>query len=232
MQAGRCAEAAADLEWIRSRFEVGGMVETGFLPVDPELAECYVRLGQPARAAEVVERLAAAASRTGRASIQAAAARCRGMLADDDAFDAEFHCALARHEVAASPLQRARTLLQYGLRLRRAKRRRDARQQLDAAAALLEEAGADGWLRECRAEINASGRRAMPTQDPTGDQLTPQEWQIALTAAEGLTNREIATRVFLSPKTVDYHLGNVYRKLGLRSRHELIRRLATGTADQ
>jgi DNA-binding NarL/FixJ family response regulator len=114
----------------------------------------------------------------------------------------------------------------YGQRLRRAKRRKDAREQLEAALTLFEAAGAQGWVRRCRTEITATGRQTPTRDDPAVGRLTSQERQIALHAAEGLTNRQIGARIFLSPKTIEYHLGNVYRKLQLRSRPDLIRYFA------
>jgi DNA-binding CsgD family transcriptional regulator len=156
-------------------------------------------------------------------------ARCRGLIAADADFTKAFEHALALCDANILPLERARTLLSYGQRLRRAKRRRDAREHLYAALALFDTAGATGWARQCRTEINATGQHTAPRDGGAVEQLTNQEWQIALGAADGLTNREIATRVFLSPKTVDYHLGHIYRKLSLSSRHDLIRYLSPRT---
>lgn len=237
--AGRYADAAVDLEWVADVLRRAGVAEPGLLPVAADLAESYARLSRQAEATAVVEDLEAAAARTGRSGVRAAAARCRGLLAPDAAFE-EFFCqALALHDaVDGTPLERARTLLCSGQRLRRAKRRRKARHHLYAALALFEQFGAANWARQCQSEINATGRHrpphagTAPRADPA--QLTAQEWQIALSAMGGLTNREIADRVYLSPKTVDYHLGHIYRKLGLRSRNELIRYLSltrSGTHD-
>ncbi|MFI5833318.1 ATP-binding protein [Micromonospora sp. NPDC051300] len=217
----RWDEAVTELEWIRAAQRRGGMAEPGWLPVADELAEAYARLGRADRAAQALAELG-----DGRA----AAARVRGLLAPERDLDEAFTAALARCGPAAGPLERARTLLGYGQRLRRAKRRRDARERLSAALRLFESAGAQGWARRCRAEIDATGRRAPAPDDRGVDRLTSQERQIALHVAEGLTNREIATRIFLSPKTVEYHLGNVYRKLRLRSRPELIRHLSRRSA--
>ena len=196
-------------------------MEPGWLPVVGELAEAYARLGRPEQSAELLAELG-----EGRAAFRVVAARVAGLLAPPGELDEVFAAALARCDPEAVPLERARTLFDHGQRLRRAKRRRDARVQLHAALRLFEAAGAQGWARRCRAEIDATGRRAPTPDDRTVDRLTSQERQIALHVAEGLTNREIATRIFLSPKTVEYHLGNVYRKLQLRSRPELIRHLS------
>lgn len=223
--AARWSEAVTELEWIRAARRHGGLVAPGWLPVAGELAEAYARLGRPDRSAELLAELG-----DDRIAFRAAAARVAGLLAAEPALDEVFAAALAGCEPTVVPLERARTLFDHGQRLRRAKRRRDARDQLHAALRLFEAAGAQGWARRCRAEIDATGRRAPAPDDRTVDRLTSQERQIVLYVADGLTNREIATRIFLSPKTVEYHLGNVYRKLQLRSRTELIRHLARRSA--
>ncbi|MFI7219841.1 ATP-binding protein [Micromonospora maritima] len=216
--AARWEEAVTDLEWIRSAQARGGITAPGWLPVAGELAEAYAWLSRPERLRELPDAGAAAADRVA------------GLLAAESDLDVVFPAALARCDPAVVPLERARTLLCYGQRLRRAKRRRHARVQLHAALRLFEAAGAQGWARRCRVEIDATGRGAPARDDRTVDRLTSQERQIALHVADGLTNREIATRIFLSPKTVEYHLGNVYRKLRLRSRPELIRHLSRRSA--
>ncbi|WP_409074371.1 helix-turn-helix transcriptional regulator [Micromonospora chalcea] len=218
----RWQDAVTELERVRRAQRDGGIAEPGWLPVAAELAEAYAHLSDPQRSARRLRDLAGA----GGAAARAAAARVESLLAGEPDLDEVFAAALARCDPAVVPLERARTLLSYGQRLRRARRRRDARVQLHAALRLFEALGAQGWARRCRTEIDATGRRPPEPGDRTVDRLTGQERLIALHVAEGLTNREIAARVFLSPKTVEYHLGNVYRKLRLRSRPELIRHLS------
>ncbi|BCJ45620.1 transcriptional regulator [Actinoplanes ianthinogenes] len=217
--------AATEFGTALALLDAGGIREPGFLPVLPELAEAMIRdsgpLGGRRRspagdAIALLDRLAGVAAGTG------VLARCRGLAAPEDEMDEHFAAAVA---LPGSPVDRARTLFAWGQRLRRARRRRDARMRLHAALDGFTEAGADGWAAQCRTEIAATGRGAAPAADPV-EGLTAQEWQVALTAAEGLSNREIAARMFLSPRTVEHHLGSVYRKLGLRSRGELTRRLA------
>jgi DNA-binding NarL/FixJ family response regulator len=124
------------------------------------------------------------------------------------------------------PFERARTELCLGERRRRAGRRVDARVPLRAALSTFEELGARPWADRARAELRACGEtRARPEPGPL-EELTPHELQVALVVARGATNREAAAELFLSPKTIDFHLRNVYRKLGLRSRAELARLLA------
>ena len=95
-----------------------------------------------------------------------------------------------------------------------------------------ERLGARPWAERCRAELTATGGPSGPRADrPHADELTPQELKIALLVAQGLTNREVAASLFLSPKTIEHHLSAIYRKLGIRSRTELVRHLADGEPD-
>jgi DNA-binding NarL/FixJ family response regulator len=113
-------------------------------------------------------------------------------------------------------------------RLRRAQRRRDARIQLRVAADIFDRLDARPWAERARAELRASGETVAAGQG--GEQLTPQELQIALLVTEGKTNAEIGRTVFLSTRTVEFHLSRTYRKLGVSTRTELTRHLAaTGT---
>ncbi|MGH3030712.1 MAG: helix-turn-helix transcriptional regulator, partial [Gaiellaceae bacterium] len=170
----------------------------------------------------VLERQADRADRPWR---RAVAARCRGLLVADDRFEAEFEESLAHHDRTPMPFERARTELCLGERRRRAGRRVDARKPLRSALSTFEALGAAPWAERARAELRASGE-TVTRHDPTGaERLTPQELQVALVVARGATNKEAAAELFLSPKTIDFHLRNVYRKLGVRSRTELAHRL-------
>jgi DNA-binding CsgD family transcriptional regulator len=151
----------------------------------------------------------------------ARAARARGLLADDESFAEEFEAALALHEQTPDVFEAARTRLVYGARLRRAGKRVRAREQLRDAFEAFEALGALPWADRARTELEATGEKARKRDASTLDQLTPQELQIAFLLAEGRTTREAAASMFLSPKTIEYHLRNVYRKLGVRSRPEL-----------
>jgi DNA-binding NarL/FixJ family response regulator len=123
-----------------------------------------------------------------------------------------------------TPLERARTELLYGEWLRRQRRPSEARGHLREAAELFRSLGARPWAQRAENELRATGETARKRDPSTLDQLTPQERQIAGLVASGLTNREIASQLFLSPRTVEYHLRKVFAKLGLASRTELIRR--------
>jgi len=136
-----------------------------------------------------------------------------------------FDVALDLHDRDPSAFERARTELCYGERLRRAGDRRLARVHLRSALDAFETIGARAWAARVRTELQATGER-LRARDPTAaEQLTAQELQIALAVADGLTNRAAAARLFLSPKTVEFHLTRIYRKLGIHSRSELVRRV-------
>ena len=183
-----------------------------------DLVEAWVRSGRIDEAIAAYER-ALPFERAG------VAARCRGLLANDDAFDAPFVDALASHP-EHDAFGRARTQLCYGERLRRAGRRVDARDQLRAAHDGFERLGAQPWAERAAAELRATGERLGRREARTGEDLTPQELQVALQVAEGKTNKEAGAALFLSPKTIDFHLRRVYRKLDIRSRAELIKQFA------
>ena len=111
--------------------------------------------------------------------------------------------------------------------MRRARRPSDARESLRSALETFERLAATPWAERARAELRASGETARRREPSATEQLTPQELQVALVVAQGATNREAGAALFLSPKTIEAHLGRIYRKLGVRSRTELARRLAT-----
>jgi DNA-binding CsgD family transcriptional regulator len=163
---------------------------------------------------------------------EAVALHCRALLAGEQA-EAErlFLAALDMHERAGRPFERARTELAFGECLRRARRRTEARSYLRAALDRFESLGAAAWAERTRGELRASGQTARKRDPSTLDQLTAQEVHIAQLVAEGHTNRDVAGQLFLSPRTIEFHLRNVFRKLGISSRTELARMdLAAATA--
>ncbi len=155
---------------------------------------------------------------------QAVALHCRALLCADPA-EAErlFTAALALHERAGRPFERARTELALGELLRRLRRRARARTYLRAALERFEALGSVLWAERARSELRATGETARRRDPSTLDQLTAQEVHIAQLVAEGRTNRDVAGQLFLSRRTIDFHLRNVYRKLGIASRMELAR---------
>ena len=192
------------------------------------LAGGYARAGSIDRARALVAEFLAAVPGHANPQSAARAARCQGITAPGD-FGAHFLEAIALHERGDVVFQHARTHLAYGERLRRAQRRRDARVQLRAAADIFDRLDARPWADRARAELRASGETAA-SPGAGGEHLTPQELQIALLVSEGRTNAEVGRAVFLSTRTVEFHLSRAYRKLGVASRTELTRRLASAGA--
>jgi DNA-binding CsgD family transcriptional regulator len=187
----------------------------------PELVETLLRLGRVADAAEAAAEFVGAAAAKAQPWAQARAERCRGLLAGEGESDRYFETALALHAQTPDRFEAGRTHLAYGARLRRERQRVRAREHLRAAVSVFDRLGADPWSDAARAELAATGETARRRDATTLNDLTPQELQIALSLADGRTTRESAAALFLSPKTVEYHLHNVYRKLGIGSRSEL-----------
>lgn len=194
------------------------------VPFAADLVEAYARCGRVEDAARSLGDLEERASRSGVRSALATVARCRGILAGEDEYEAPFAHALELHG-DDTLFDRARTQLWLGMRRRRSRRRAAARAALRDALAYFEAAGAEPWAEQARAELRATGHTPVPARDGSLRELTPQELQVALIVAKGATNKETATALFLSPKTVEFHLGNAYRKLGIRSRAELVRKV-------
>ena len=157
----------------------------------------------------------------------ARALRCRGLVADDEGHSEQFERALRLHEHTPDEFETARTRLAYGQRLRRARNRVLAREQLRLAVEAFERLDARPWAEQARAELAATGETVRRRDPSTVDELTPQELQIALLLAGGRTTREAAATLFLSPKTVEYHLRHVYQKLDVHSLEALSDALAT-----
>jgi DNA-binding NarL/FixJ family response regulator len=155
---------------------------------------------------------------------RAVALHARALLSEDeDEADRLFSAALAAHTVAARPFERARCELAYGEFTRRARRRLEAREHLRTALDGFEALGATLWAERARSELRASGETARKRDPSTVDQLTPQELQIARLVAEGLSNKEVAAQLFLSPRTVHHHLRHIFVKLDITSRTQLAR---------
>jgi DNA-binding CsgD family transcriptional regulator len=222
---GRTEEAIARYEDIR-QLATRWDIRLPNYSVVPDLIELYVSAGQRDRAAELLTQYLAMVPWDSPPTGAGRAARCCGILAAADEFDRHFQEAIAQHEQDEVAFQHARTRLCYGERLRRAQRRRDARVQLRAAAEIFDRLDARPWADRARAELRASGETISPAGRDT-EQLTPQELQIALLVTEGKTNAEIGRAIFLSTRTVEFHLSRAYRKLGVSSRTELTRHLAT-----
>ncbi len=214
----------------------------------PDQVEAAVRLGTPGRAAEPLATLTEWASWVRQPWVDALVRRCRALTAPEDEAEPHFLAALELHEASAKPWEAARTRLLYGEWLRRAHRPSQARAQLGAALTAFEHLAADPWADRARAELRAAGAPTAPKAPsalsapsallapsaPSGQagpsagqarallaSLTSQELHIVRLAAEGGSNRDIAAQLFLSPRTVGYHLYKAYPKLGVTSRGQL-----------
>ncbi|HWM12493.1 MAG TPA: LuxR C-terminal-related transcriptional regulator, partial [Solirubrobacteraceae bacterium] len=184
-------------------------------------AEAAIRCGRPEVAARSIERLEAwAAARPAWATV--VIEDCRALAAEPEAAEAHFEAALEGISTAR-PLDRPRVQLHYGEHLRRERRRIDARVHLRAALEGFERLGAGPWAERARRELRATGETARKRDTSPLAELTPQELQVARLVAGGATNKAVAGQLFVSPKTVEYHLRKVFAKLGIASRSELIR---------
>jgi len=212
--------ALAPLTALVEREGLGEPVRAMFLA---DAIEALLALGQLDRAERLISLLGQAATRLDRGWALAQAARCRALLlaarGDLDAASQAAGVAITLSEGLELRLELARTLLAAGQIERRARRKQAARQLLERALEIFEAAGARLWASRVRRELErAAARSAHGT-------LTASEQRVARLAADGLTNREVAAQLFMSPKTVEANLARVYRKLGIRSRAELGSRL-------
>jgi DNA-binding CsgD family transcriptional regulator len=187
----------------------------------PDLIEAATRSGRLDETAEQFHRYTSWLQYSPSAPRRSVLARCRALIGDGDVRE-QFEAALAP-DGFVSPFLLARTELLYGEWLRRERQRREARPHLRRAADLFHQVGAPPWEERAEGELRATGEKARRRDPSTLDQLTPQELQIAGLVASGMTNREAAAQLYLSPRTIDYHLRKVFSKLGVTSRTELAR---------
>jgi DNA-binding NarL/FixJ family response regulator len=222
---GDLIEVVAVLE---EQIERHGGVSLDLVPlgVAPHLVEAYLGLGRDADARALTARFMAAQPETPYEHVAAMIERCRALIAADiDEAAAHFDRALAHHADSPNRHEGARTRLLYGMRLRRAGRRIAAREHLYAARREFVAMDLTLWAQRAADELAGTGERAR-RRDGGTQPLTSQETRVAVLVAQGMTNREVAAALFLSPKTVEHHLGAVLRKRGLRSRTELARAIA------
>jgi DNA-binding CsgD family transcriptional regulator len=186
-----------------------------------ELAEAAALSGQVEEARARIQQLEPSVQGSRSPWILSAFSYARAVLADDASFEQRVREALARGQVGRWPFQRARLQLSYGTWLRRQRRVADARIPLRSARDAFDAISTPAWAERARQELRAAGETSQGRRAEVWDQLSPQELQIASMAAEGLSNREIAQRLYLSPRTVGSHLYRVFPKLGITSRAQL-----------
>ena len=192
-----------------------------------ELIEPATRTGRTDLATDALNRLASKARAAGTDWALGIEARSRALLSEGDRAEGLFSEAIERLGRTRVRAELARAHLLYGEWLRREGRRVDARAQLRAALDQFTSIGMEAFAERARMELLATGERARKRSVETRDDLSAQERQIARLACDGLSNPEIGARLFLSPRTVEWHLRKVFGKLGIRSRHELAHALAT-----
>lgn len=190
----------------------------------PDIVEAAVRAGEPDTADRALRRYEAWARSTGAPSGLAVSHRCRALVSAGPEAEEHFAEAVRLHRAAGTPLELAKTELFYANRLRRGRKPRRARELLHDAVRHFERYEADHWAERARAELRAAGEPVGQGPGRAADRaagLTPQQRQIARLVAEGATNREVAARLFLSRRTVEHHLRNIFTRLDIRSRAEL-----------
>jgi ATP/maltotriose-dependent transcriptional regulator MalT len=219
---GRYEEALARLEAV-PRGTLGDVIMLAFGV--PDQVEAAVRAGAPAKAEALLERYQAWATHSGQSWARAVAHRSQALVHPDQDAKQQYAAALDLHADGRRPFEHARTRLAYGQWLRRNRQRTHARAQLRAAWQTFDHLGAAPWAKQALAELRAAGETdQLPAARPDVLRtLTPQELQVVRLAATGASNRDIAAQLFLSPRTVGYHLYKAFPKLGIASRHELTR---------
>jgi DNA-binding CsgD family transcriptional regulator len=192
----------------------------------PEHIEAAVRSGRPGRAEEVLERLTERTRASATDWALGIEARSRALVSDGEPAERLYRDAIDRLGRSGVRIELVRAELLYGEWLRRERRRLDARERLRTAQDTFAAMGMNAFADRAERELAATGATARKRSDPPDRQLTSQEAQIARLAVEGLSNPEIGARLFISPRTVQYHLGKVFFKLDISSRHQLHRALS------
>jgi DNA-binding CsgD family transcriptional regulator len=213
---GRYSEAQSAAE-TACEYDDLGPLEWGLT----ELIEAASRTGQRETAGAALERLSESTQASGTDWALGVEAQARALLCDDDAADSLYREAIDRLGRTRMRVDLGRAHLVYGEWLRRAGRRLEARKHLHVAYGMMSTIGADSFAERARRELVATGETVRKRAPETRDELTAQEGQIARLAAQGMTNPEIGAELFISPRTVEWHLHKVFAKLGLGSRKEL-----------
>ncbi|MER5372975.1 AAA family ATPase [Streptomyces sp. NPDC002553] len=220
---GKEAEGAARLSDLQQRLSASGLREPTVLQHQPDLVEACLASDDPAGARAALGELSSQVRRAPSTWGQAVSARCRGLVEADEGAFVE---ALRHHERLPDPFAKARTELAYGRFLRRTRKRGAARRPLISARQAFERLRAAPWTSLAERELRAAGFETPARRGGEPAAMTERETQVAVLVAKGHTNREVAAALFLSDKTVEYHLSHIYAKLAVRSRVELAGRLA------
>jgi DNA-binding CsgD family transcriptional regulator len=223
---GRPAAAIVPLQQCERIATELRLLELGYLQWAAELVEALVRSGRGKDVPPTLHTMRDATHSGTTTLNRALLARCEGIGTTDNTWEERFTSALALHTDAPTrPFELARTELCFGERLRRQRRRKDARIHLTIAWEIFSDLGAVTWAQRTSQELKATGTSALHPTTHRSDLLTPQELQVALAVSAGATNRQVAEALFLSQKTVEFHLSRIYGRLGLHSRSDLIRLL-------
>ncbi len=222
---GRTGEAVEELEETARIASGSGLEDPLRVPFAPDLVEAYARVERMDDARALATDLSTRARASPARLASGLADRCEGVVSPRD-FERRFESSLAHLRNSGSWFEVGRTLLAFGARLHRGRQRAKARERLRAAVSLFDQLGAAPWSARATAELRAAGARRRCAAD--SDDLTAQEVRVAVALASGATSRQVAAELFLSPKTIEFHLTRVYRKLGIRSRAELATAVATG----
>ena len=219
-----CCRYQSALDWMRAATSGPARRNPEVLYAYPVHVEAAVRAGRTDLAARPLAQFTAWAGGIGQRWATAVAARCAALTADDADAEPLWREAIAAHEGDGRPFEQAHTRLLYGEWLRRNRRRADAREHLLAAAAAFARMDARPWQERAEAELRAAGAGAptVTADDPLA-RLTPQELQVVRLAAAGASNKQIGGQLFLSPRTVGFHLYRAFPKLGVTTREELAR---------
>ena len=223
---GRAEDAVVELLPVATQWAQSSVVDPASVPSLPDLIEALVRAGDTAEAATWIDRFARVALPAGGALAPGRLARCQALLAAGDESIPMLERSLELLSGRPLPLERARTQLALGERLRRGGDKRGARIHLLAAHETFSAAAAQPWAQRSADELRATGVSVQGDGRGPLPELTAQEIRIASLVAEGRTNRQIAAELYLSPKTVEYHLAGTFRRLNIRSRAELARIVA------
>jgi DNA-binding CsgD family transcriptional regulator len=226
-------DSATGLSWLgkaHSQATALGWIEPTNRPWTADYVEALLEVGRIDEATKVLEELEAQATRLERQNVLAQVTRCRGLAAaargDVEEATALLDEAVSRFDELEDTYGQGRALLALGVLRRRARQKRPAREAIREALERFERVGAATWIEKARAELGSIGGRTRE------EGLTAAELRVATLVAEGRTNREVATALFLGERTVASHLTHIYAKLGIRSRTELARRLPEAAADK